>query len=67
MKHQAKLQEKVKALFTAIEEAEQQENAAHKGADLPELDEASALPAERLEQAVQQLEEELQEKPRTRP
>ncbi len=64
VKHQAKLQEKVPTLFQAIEEAENEEDAVHTGADLPELGETSALTAEKLEQAVKHLEEKLSEKPK---
>ncbi|WP_339302734.1 IS1182 family transposase [Paenibacillus sp. FSL R5-0519] len=64
VKHQAKLQEKVHTLFQAIEEAENDEDALHTRTDLPELGEASALTADKLEQAVQQLEKKLLEKPK---
>ncbi|WP_310552212.1 IS1182 family transposase [Paenibacillus glufosinatiresistens] len=67
VKHKAKLQEKVKTLFATIEEAEKQEERIHSGRDLPELGEASALTGEKLEQAVKELEERLQEKPKDKP
>lgn len=66
VKHQAKLQEKVHTLFQAIEEAENEEDTLHTGTDLPELGEVSALTAEKLEQAVKQLEEKLSEKPKSK-
>nr|WP_138787797.1 transposase [Paenibacillus thermoaerophilus] len=44
-----------------------QEDAEHDGADLLELGESSELTADRLEQAVQRLEEKLQEKPKDKP
>jgi hypothetical protein len=50
--------------FQAIEAAEREEDALYTGTDLPELAEASALTAEKLEKAVQQLEESLQERPK---
>ncbi|GLX66408.1 hypothetical protein MU1_07520 [Paenibacillus glycanilyticus] len=62
-----KLQEKVQTLFAAIEEAEKQEDQALNNLDLPELGEASAITSEKLEQAVQQLENKLQEKPKDKP
>lgn len=66
-KHKAKLQEKVQALFAAIEEAEKQEEGTHEGKDLPELGESAALTSEKLEQAVRQLETRLQDKPKDKP
>ncbi|WP_419890281.1 IS1182 family transposase [Paenibacillus xylanexedens] len=66
VKYQAKLQEKVHTLFQTIEAAESEEDALHAGTDLPELGEASALTAEKLEKAVEQLEESLQEKPKNK-
>ncbi|KJD42942.1 IS1182 family transposase [Paenibacillus terrae] len=66
VKHQAKLQEKVHTLFQTIEAVESEEDALHAGTDLPELGEASSLTAEKLENAVQQLEEALQEKPKNK-
>ncbi|MCM3631707.1 IS1182 family transposase, partial [Paenibacillus glycanilyticus] len=56
VKQKMKLQEKVKTLFAAIEEAEKQEDQALNNLDLPELGEASAITSEKLEQAVQRLE-----------
>lgn len=67
VKYKAKLQEKVQALFAAIEEAEKQEEGTHGGQDLLELGESSAITSEKLEQAVKQLEERLQEKPKDKP
>lgn len=67
VKQHAKLQEKVRTLFGAIEAAETQEDAEHAGVDLLELGESSDLTADRLEQAVQRLEEKLQEKPKDKP
>ncbi|MNF96175.1 hypothetical protein D3C84_789570 [compost metagenome] len=62
-----KLQEKVQSLFAAMEEAEKQEDQALNNSDLPELGEASAITSEKLEQAVQRLENKLQEKPKDKP
>ena len=67
VKQKAKLQEKVQTLFATIEEAEKQEERIHGSRDLPELGEASAITSERLEQAVKELEERLQEKPKDKP
>jgi len=67
VKQHAKLQEKVRTLFEAIEATEAQEDAEQAGADLLELGESSELTADRLEQAVQRLEEKLQEKPKDKP
>ncbi|MEW9702983.1 IS1182 family transposase [Paenibacillus sp. SI8] len=67
VKHKAKLQEKVQTLFAAIEEAEKQEERANGGQDLCELGEASKITSEKLENAVKQLEERLQEKPKDNP
>lgn len=67
VKQKAKLQEKVQALFAAIEETEKQEDKTHEGQDLPELGKASVVSSEKLEQAVKQLEERLQEKPKDKP
>lgn len=66
VKQKARLQEKVKALFEAIEETEKQEEGMYEGQDLPELGESSSMTSEKLEEAVQQLEEQLQEKPETK-
>nr|WP_316503064.1 MULTISPECIES: hypothetical protein [Paenibacillus] len=66
VKHKAKLQKKVHSLFAAIEEDEKQEERAQMDKDLHELNESSAITSERLEYAVQQLEERLQEKPKDR-
>nr|WP_246079401.1 transposase [Paenibacillus piri] len=62
VKHKAKLQEKVQTLFATIEEAEKQEERSHGGQDLFELGESSEITSEKLENAVKQLEERLQEK-----
>ncbi|NGP58031.1 IS1182 family transposase [Paenibacillus thiaminolyticus] len=67
VKHKAKLQEKVQTLFAAIEEAEKQEEGTHGGKDLLELGESSSITSEKLEQAVKQLEERLQENPKDKP
>lgn len=64
VKHKARLQEKVKTLFAGIEEAERQEDAEQAGRDLPELGESSTISSEKLEKAVQQLEEKLKDKPK---
>ncbi len=53
-------------LFRVIEEAENEEDAHHTATDLPEPREASALTADKLEQAIQQLKEKLCEKPKDR-
>jgi transposase len=67
VKHKARLEEKVKTLFAHIEEAERQEEQEQQGRDLLELGEASTITSEKLEKAVQQLEEKLQEKPKDKP
>ena len=67
VKHKAKLQEKVQTLFATIEEAEKQEDKTHGSGDLRELGEASKITSEKLEVAVKQLEERLQEKPKNKP
>ncbi|TMV47054.1 IS1182 family transposase [Paenibacillus mesophilus] len=67
VKQKAKLQEKVRTLFTTIEVAEKQEEHEQAGQDLPELGEASTLTSEKLEAAVQQLEAKLQTKPKDKP
>ncbi len=64
VKHKAKLQEKVETLFAAIEEAEKQEEGTHGGKDPLELGEFSSITSEKLEQAVKQVEDRLQEKPK---
>lgn len=64
VKHKAKLQEKVETLFAAIEEAEKQEEGTHGGKDLLKLGEFSSITSEKLEQAVKQVEDRLQEKPK---
>ncbi|MEK3916533.1 hypothetical protein NSU08_35480 [Paenibacillus sp. FSL H7-0331] len=63
VKHKAKLQEKVQTLFATIEEAENQEEQSHASQDLSELGEMSEITSEKLETAVQQLEERLQATP----
>ncbi|MCP1312701.1 transposase, partial [Paenibacillus tyrfis] len=67
VKHKAKLQEKVQTLFAAIEEAEKQEERANGSRDLYELGESSQITSQKLELAVKQLEERLQEKPKDKP
>ena len=64
VKHKARLQEKVKTLFAGIEEAERYEDAEQAGRDLLELGESSTISSEKLEKAVQQLEEKLNDKPK---
>ncbi|MCY7487790.1 transposase [Paenibacillus alvei] len=58
-KHKASLQEKVKVLFTSIEEAERQEEQELQDRDLLELGESGEVTSEKLEQAVEQLEQKL--------
>nr|WP_224753396.1 transposase [Paenibacillus terricola] len=67
VKQKAKLQEKVKTLFATIEASEQQEEQDQSGHDLAELGEASSLTSEKLEVAVQQLEAQLQSRPKDKP
>lgn len=67
VKHKARLQEKVKTLFASIEEAERQEEQEQQNRDLLELGESSTITSEKLEKAVQQLEEKLQAKPKDKP
>ncbi|WP_212963340.1 transposase, partial [Cohnella xylanilytica] len=67
VKQQAKLQEKVQALFATIAEAERQDEQEHVGRDLPELGEAAQITSEKLAEAVAQLEAKLQEKPKDKP
>jgi len=67
VKHKAKLQEKVRTLFATVDEAESQEERAYGGQDLSELGEASEITSEKLEHAVQRLEERLLEKPKDKP
>nr|WP_199616837.1 IS1182 family transposase [Paenibacillus alkalitolerans] len=67
VKQQAKLQEKVKALFAEIEQKELLEDAEHGGKDLTELGESSELTSERLEKAVTRLEQKLKEEPKNKP
>ncbi|RCW39163.1 IS1182 family transposase [Paenibacillus prosopidis] len=67
VKQKAKLQEKVQTLFATIEEAENQEEQTNSGQDLSELGEASKITSEKLETAVKQLEERLQDKPKNKP
>ncbi|WP_163980425.1 transposase, partial [Paenibacillus alvei] len=66
-KHKASLQEKVKVLFTSIEEAERQEEQELQDRDLLELGESGEVTSEKLEQAVEQLEQKLQEQPKDKP
>jgi len=67
VKHKARLQEKVHTLFATIEEAQKQEDAEQAELDLPELGETSAMTSEKLEQAVLELEENLQDNPKNKP
>jgi hypothetical protein len=67
VKHKMRLQEKVKTLFSTIEEAEKQEDHGHSGQDLSELVEATKITSEKLEAAIKRLEEKLQEKPKDKP
>lgn len=67
VKYKARLQEKVQTLFAAIEEAERQENAEQANQDLLELGESSSITNEKLEKAVQQLEDKLQNNPKDKP
>ncbi|MGG6314633.1 IS1182 family transposase [Paenibacillus macerans] len=67
VKQKAKLQEKVRTLFATIEEHEKKEEQEQSGQDLAELGETSSLTSERLEKAVQQLEEKLQKAPKDKP
>ncbi|MBP1155784.1 transposase [Paenibacillus sp. PvR052] len=67
VKHKAKLQEKVQTLFASIEEAERQEEQERQNQDLLELGESSSITGEKLEKAVQQLEEKLKAKPKDKP
>lgn len=67
MKQKAKLQEKVQTLFATIEAAEKQEDQEQAGQDLAELGKASTLTSEKLESAVQQLEANLQSRPKDKP
>ncbi|WP_178024854.1 IS1182 family transposase [uncultured Paenibacillus sp.] len=67
VKQKAKLEEKVRSLFATIEETEKKENQEQAGQDLAELGEASSLTSEKLEKAVHQLEEKLQQAPKDKP
>jgi transposase len=67
VKHKMRLQEKVKTLFSTIEEAEKQEDHEHNGQDLSELGETTKITSEKLETAVKRLEDKLQEKPKDKP
>lgn len=67
VKQKARLQEKVRTLFATIEETEKKEEQEQAGQDLAELDGASSLTSEKLEKAVQQLEEKLQQEPKDKP
>ena len=67
VKQKMKLQEKVKELFTTIEESKKQEDREHGSSDLAELGEAAELTGEKLEQAVKQLEGRLIEQPKSKP
>ncbi|WP_219836914.1 IS1182 family transposase [Paenibacillus sp. R14(2021)] len=67
VKQKMKLQEKVQQLFATIEAAEKQEDREHGGQDLLELGETATVTSEKLEQAVKQLEMQLQEEPKNKP
>ncbi|MGG3533888.1 IS1182 family transposase, partial [Paenibacillus rhizolycopersici] len=67
VKQKAKLEEKVRTLFATIEETERKEEQEQPGQDLAELGEASSLTSEKLEKAVQQLEEKLKQVPKNKP
>ncbi|WP_053377317.1 IS1182 family transposase [Paenibacillus sp. FJAT-27812] len=67
VKNKMKLQEKVQTLFTTIEETEKQEDLEHRGQELQELGDASQITSEKLEQALKQLEIQLEEKPKDKP
>jgi transposase len=66
VKHKARLQEKVKTLFTSIEEAQRQEEAEQNEGDLPELGEPGTITSEKLDKAMQQLEEKLKAEPKNK-
>ena len=67
VKQKMKLQEKVHTLFATIEEAEKQEDLAQGGLDLSELGETTDMTSEKLEQAVQQLELQLEARQNDKP
>ncbi|MBW4837915.1 MAG: IS1182 family transposase [Paenibacillaceae bacterium] len=67
VKQKARLQEKVRTLFATIEETEKKEEKEQAGQDLAELGGAPSLTSEKLEKAVQQLEEKLQQAPKDKP
>jgi transposase len=67
VKQQARLQEKVKALFAEIEQQELLEEAEHGGKDSAELGEASELTSSKLEKAMDRLEQKLKEEPKNKP
>lgn len=67
VRQQAKLQEKVKALFASIEELERTDEQEHGEADLAELGESTTLTSEKLTAAVERLEAVLQEQPKAKP
>jgi hypothetical protein len=54
-------------LFATIEAAEKQEDREHDGQDLLDLGESAVITSEKLENAVKQLEVQLQEKPKNKP
>lgn len=66
VKQKAKLQENVKELFDHIEELEAAEGREFGETDLPELGESATLTSEKLNAAVERLEEVLQKKPKAR-
>jgi len=67
VKPKTKVQEKVKTLFASIEEAERQEEQDLQGQDLRELGESSEVTSEKLEKAVEHLEQKLQKQPKNKP
>lgn len=67
VKQKAKLEEKVRTLFATIEEHEKKEEQEQAGQDLAELGEGSSLTSEKLEKAIHQLEEKLQQAPKDKP
>lgn len=66
VKHKAKLQDKVKALFECIEQTERLEEQELGGQDLPELGEAATLTSAKLTEAVERLEASLQDRPKAK-
>ena len=66
VKHQAKLEEKVKQLFMEMDEWNRQEDQEHGGKDLEELGEDAELTIAKLEVAAQQLEAKLKAEPKNK-